>query len=201
MENGDEYATRQTLIQRVRDQYDEHSWKEFLEVYNGFIYSIIRKMNINADDTKDIQQKVIIKLWDALPELDPKQIVRFRSYLSVVTKNNVIDFMRKRSRQMKYEDQAAEDSALSYWSSISLPEIEAIAEKEWQLLVTNKAYENIKLRYPLESVEILDHALKGETVEGTVEKMGLPLKHVYNMRSRMKKRFAKEIKLLRKELE
>ena len=34
--------TRFTLIERVKQQYDEKAWKEFAEIYKGYIYAVIR---------------------------------------------------------------------------------------------------------------------------------------------------------------
>lgn len=65
---AEKYNTRQTLIERVRDQYNEKAWEEFVEIYEPYIYSIIRRMGISAHDSKDIHQNVLLSIWKKLPE-------------------------------------------------------------------------------------------------------------------------------------
>jgi len=201
MSEKDPYLTRKTLIQRVRDQYDDRSWQEFADIYNRFIYSIIRKMNITSSDAEDILQKVLMKLWNVLPTLDPNEIRRFRSYLSTVTKNCVQDFMRQRKAQIEREHKAGTDATLSYLDSIRLPEIESIAEHEWEVFLTNMAFKNIQGKYSDESIDILKMFLAGKSIDEVADITGLEIKKVYNIRFRMKKRFADEIATLRKDLE
>ena len=120
----DPYKTRLTLIQRVKNQYNENAWEEFAAVYKNYIYAIIRRMNISEHDAEDIQQKVMMKLWKILPELKHEEIRRFRSYLSTITKNTVLDFVVAQKRKVAREDKAASDASLHYLDSINLPDVE-----------------------------------------------------------------------------
>jgi len=95
MQTHDQYATQKMLIQRVTNPHDESSWQEFITFYEKYINSIILRMNIAMSDAEDIHQKVLMKLWRSLPTLNTGEIRRFRTYLSAVTKNCVIDFLRQ----------------------------------------------------------------------------------------------------------
>ena len=197
----DQYQTRATLIQRVQNQQDEQSWEEFVRVYRRYIYAIIRSMNISEHDTEDILQQVLINLWNSLPKMDYEKINRFRSWLSTVTKNCVTDFIRKRTREAKRLEKAGQDDTLTYLKAIRLPEIDNIAEREWEIHLTNIALENIEPLFSGKAVDAFRLTLKGKSVEEIAKELDLKENSVYRLKNRVKERLILEIRHLREELE
>jgi len=197
----DQYQTRATLIQRVQNQQDEQSWEEFVGVYRRYIYAIIRSMNISEHDTEDILQQVLINLWNSLPKMDYEKINRFRSWLSTVTKNCVTDFIRKRTRDANRLEKAGKDDTLTYLKSIRLPEIDHIAEREWEIHLTNLALENIEPLFSGKAVETFRLTLQGKSVEEIAEELDLKENSVYRLKNRVKERLIQEIRHLRDTLE
>jgi len=197
----DQYRTRETLIQRVQNRHDEQSWEEFVCVYRRYIYAIIRSMNINEHDTEDILQQVLINLWNSLPKMDYTRINRFRSWLSTVTKNCVTDFIRKRTRDAQRLEKAARDETLTYLRTIRLPEIGKIAEREWEIHLTNMAMENIESFFSGKAVDVFRLSLKGLSVEDIARELNLKENSVYRLKNRVKDRLIQEINRLRQELE
>jgi RNA polymerase sigma factor (sigma-70 family) len=197
----DQYQTRATLIQRVQNQQDEQSWEEFVRVYRRYIYAIIRSMNISEHDTEDILQQVLINLWNSLPKMDYDKINRFRSWLSTVTKNCVTDFIRKRMRDANRLEKASKDDTLTYLKAIRLPEIEDIAEREWEIHLTNLALENIESLFSGKAVETFRLTLEGKSVEEIAAELDLKENSVYRLKNRVKERLIQEIRHLRSELE
>ena len=86
MANEEEYKegfcdTRVTLLMRVKNQHDDKSWEDFVFYYKKkFIYIICRKMGLNHHDGEEVVQKVLLKLWDKLPEFEYDQGSRFRGW-------------------------------------------------------------------------------------------------------------------------
>ncbi|QBG46494.1 sigma-70 family RNA polymerase sigma factor [Verrucomicrobia bacterium S94] len=197
----DQYQTRATLIQRVQNQQDEQSWEEFVRVYRRYIYAIIRSMNISEHDTEDILQQVLINLWNSLPKMEYEKINRFRSWLSTVTKNCVTDFIRKRTREANRLEKASKDDTLTYLKAIRLPEINDIAEREWEIHLTNMALENIEPLFSGKAVDAFRLTLKGKSVEEIACELGLKENSVYRLKNRVKERLIQEIRHLRNELE
>jgi RNA polymerase sigma factor (sigma-70 family) len=197
----DQYKTRATLIQRVQNQHDEASWEEFVRVYRRYIYAIIRSMNISEHDTEDILQQVLINLWNSLPKMDYEKINRFRSWLSTVTKNCVTDFIRKRTREANRLEKAGKDDTLTYLKAIRLPEIDNIAEREWEVHLTNLALENIEPLFSGKAVDAFRLTLKGKSVEEIAKELDLKENSVYRLKNRVKERLILEIRHLRDELE
>jgi RNA polymerase sigma factor (sigma-70 family) len=197
----DQYNTRATLIQRVQNQQDDESWEEFIRVYRRYIYAIIRSMNISEHDTEDILQQVLINLWNGLPKMDYQKIKRFRSWLSTVTKNCVTDFIRKRTREANRLEKAGKDDTLSYLKTIRLPEIDSIAEREWEIHLTNLALENIEPLFSGKAVDAFRLSLAGRSVEDIAAELDLKENSVYRLKNRVKERLILEIRHLRETLE
>ena len=90
------YQTRHTLLERIRDPHNEKAWQEFMDFYQGYIYTIIRSMNIKPEDAEDILQQINIKLWKNLPDhKHQSEKGRFRAWVATVSKNTVISFITK----------------------------------------------------------------------------------------------------------
>lgn len=197
---NDIYKTRKTLLLRIKDQHNDDAWFEFSQVYNRYLYAIIRRMNINTDDADDIVQRIMLKLWKKLPEMTYDEQKSFRTYLRVVTKNEVLQFIDQRKRQMN-RDQHTYDDGDDYLSAIRLPEIEEIAKNEWEIYLTNRAFDNLTEDYSEEAIEAFKMCLEGKEVSEVANTFNLAEKAVYNLRFRMKERFGKEIAALRRDLE
>ena len=67
---SENFNTRKTLIQNIKDQHDTKSWEDFVFYYNRYIYAIISNMNMRHHDAEDIVQRVLLKLWKKLPEFE-----------------------------------------------------------------------------------------------------------------------------------
>lgn len=88
--------TRETLLQRVLDPADREAWGEFVGVYRPVIYRLARRRGLQDADAQDLAQKVLISVSDAIGEWEcDESRGRFRTWLSKVTHNAVIDAFRR----------------------------------------------------------------------------------------------------------
>lgn len=195
----DVYKTRQTLIQKVKNQHDENAWEEFLQVYNKYIYAIIRGSGLNKDDAGDIMQDILLRLWNRLPEMDEGEIRRFRSYLATITKNCITDFLRKKMRHKGKLEHVA-DKAVDLHSS-ELPEIDEIATREWENYLTNQALKNIAPAFSGKAIEAFKLTVQGKELEEIATILDIQSQSVYRLRGRVKAKLIEEVTRLRKELE
>jgi RNA polymerase sigma factor (sigma-70 family) len=193
--------TRITLIERVQSQHDETSWEHFVEIYKGFIYAIIHKMNISSHDADDLTQQVLITLWKKLPETDLKKIVRFRSWIAAITRNHVLNFIKKRKADALRLEKASQDENLTYLDSIRLPEIEAIAETQWKIHLMNLALENVRPKFTGHAMAVFELSMQGLPRAEIAEKLGIQERSIYRLKNRVISRLAEEIETLRTELE
>ncbi|VGO12592.1 hypothetical protein PDESU_01145 [Pontiella desulfatans] len=198
---GHTYATRKTLLQRARNQRDEHSWAELVSVYRKYAYSVIRSLNVSEHDAEDILQQVFLKLWEKLPQMDLDEIVRFRSLLGRITKHCTIDYVRRRSKAAEKLQQAAQDETIQYLKAIQLPEIDRIAEERWEVFLATQALDNVESQFSGQAVTVFRMSLNGRGVREIAQELGLEENSVYRLRTRVKNQLVLEIQHLRKELE
>ncbi|GAB5561085.1 MAG: hypothetical protein SynsKO_27320 [Synoicihabitans sp.] len=192
--------TRLTLIERIKQRYDDAAWREFAEIYRGYIYAVIRNLNLSEHDAEEIHQRVMVKLWEKLPSLEVGEIRRFRSYLAGVVKNEVKQFIRSQTRRQNRETRVAEDEADGF-ASIRLPEIEVIAEAEWKVHLTNVALQNIAKDFSQTALEVFRLSIEGLLPEEIATRTGVGRGSVATLKARVKTRFFQEIDQLRADLD
>ena len=197
----DIYKTRQTLLKKIQDQDDQQSWEEFIEIYKNYIYAIIRKIGVPADDVEDIMQRIMLKLWKQLPKMDTYEIRRFRGYLSKVVQNSIFDFIKIKTQQSKKIDLLIAHPDASSLRTNDSPEIHEIAQKEWEQYLSNLALKNISEQFSGNAIEAFKMSMQGETLEDIALHLDIKSHSVYRLRSRVKERLIKEIRRLRLELE
>jgi len=97
--------TRTSLLQRVRDQADEESWRDFVALYEPLLLSYVRKRGLTEIDARDVVQDVFILLLRVLPSfaLDHTR-GRFRTWLWQVVMNAIADRARRQSSRSRAED-------------------------------------------------------------------------------------------------
>ncbi|MCM8537887.1 MAG: sigma-70 family RNA polymerase sigma factor [Lentisphaeraceae bacterium] len=189
--------TRQTLIARIRNQNDDIAWEEFVESYDLYIYAIIRRMGVSAEDSKDIHQDVLLKIWNKLADYKQQKNTRFRGWLSTVTMNAVRTFFRSHTNESKRIQKLE-----SYLEVDGTPksEFEKIVNEEWESFLTNKALENVEEAFKGKSMDVFHKSLAGQSVEKISQELQIEESSVYQLRARVKKSITKEISRLREEL-
>ena len=196
------YVTRHTLLERIRNPEDSQAWQEFIEFYKSYIYVIVRSMGVNSQDADDILQQVSLKLWKNLQtHLHDPEKGRFRSWVSTVTKNTVISFIRQQKTRALKMDQAFQDQEINYLQAIKVPEIDSIAQKEWEVFLTNIALENLQERFTEQAIKAFQMHVNGVTPNETAQQLGISRDSVYKYISRVKVRFVDEINYLKKEMD
>lgn len=189
------YRTRMTLLQKMQKQYDENAWQEFVDTYSGYIYTIINSMNIGAADADDLRQQIFIKLWKKIPEIDLVKMSRFRSYLTVVVRNCVKDFFRKKQRESNRTDTLVQsDSELT--ESTRLPDIDQIIETEWNNYIAALAFKNIAEYLSADAIRLFNETLKGRDIKEVAGEMNLPLSTAYRLKNRVKESLLTEVEAL-----
>lgn len=192
--------TRRTLIERVSQQPDEQSWKDFSEIYRMFIYSIIRKMGLSEMDAEDLTQSVMLLLWEKMPELDLSKIQSFRSWVATITRNLVVDFFRKNYRDKKRIERVAGDQTHDVHPSISDPELEIIADQQWRIHITNLALDHISSLFSENAITIFRMSLAGKSRTEISMLTGVTEASVSRLKTRVKMRLIDEIQRLKAEL-
>jgi RNA polymerase sigma factor (sigma-70 family) len=196
------WNTRQTLLEKIRDQHDETSWEDFVYYYQQYIYVVIRGMNLNHHDAEEIVQLVLLKVWDKLPDFQyDSEKGRFRGWLCRVTGNIVKNYLRSRKSQITRVEKMQQREEENYLNSVSLPEIDFIATREWENYIANMAWNNIEESFTENVKEcFLLMADDDVTVTDIATQMGISESSVYVYKKRVQDRLFAEINRLENDL-
>lgn len=93
-------STRQTLLLRIRENGDEPSWTEFVEIYTPVLYNFCLARGLQPADASDVVQDVMRILFRVLRgfEYDQEQGT-FRSWLFTVTRREVNRHLKRLSKR------------------------------------------------------------------------------------------------------
>lgn len=186
--------TRETLIMRVKDQYDEEAWQEFVEIYRRYTYVVIRRLGVDVDQAEELTQNILLKLWEKLPDYkyDPK-IARFRTWLSRVIHNTVLNYRRQASRQPVI----VEIGDIHTISS----DTEKMMEKEWETYLTNLAMERIEDKFSGKAILAFNMSMEGKQISEIAQELEIEDNSVYRLKNRVKNQLIQEIKALKTDLD
>ena len=195
-----DYNTRHTLIAKIRNQHDDHSWEDFVYFYQRYIFVVIVKMGVSHQDAEDLVQRVLLALWEKLPsfEYEPNKC-KFRTWMNKITRNTVIAYFRKQKRYKNDLERAA-SIKLNESDDTNEPEIYNMAEKEWKLHVSNLAWENIKDEFKGKAAQVFMMFSEGKDIEVICNELDIKKNTAYVLKNRVQDKLYKEIRRLDDEL-
>ncbi len=85
-------VTSTSLIFRIQAK-DPGAWNRFVRLYTPFVYAHCRKFGLQPSDAEDVCQNVMRSVFVSVDQY--RRIGSFRSWVAQVTRNKVIDFLRK----------------------------------------------------------------------------------------------------------
>src|SRR5215510_13697894 len=90
-------ATRETLLNRLKDCDDHSSWQRFYDTYRDLIYSFALKAGLSESEAEEVVQETVIGVARKLPEFtyDPARC-SFKTWLLNQTTWRIKSQFRKR---------------------------------------------------------------------------------------------------------
>jgi RNA polymerase sigma-70 factor (ECF subfamily) len=192
----DKWNTRQTLLMRAKDPNDQAAWEEFVLFYRDFLKIVIYKINSTHSFSEDFLQAVLLEVWRSLPRFEPDaERAKFRTWLSTLVRNTVLNQIKKELKQNKIRQEMIPDA------QPSVPELDQMVQREWELHISRLALENISQRFTGKAMDVFNLSLKGKSVDKICAELNITPESAYTLKNRVKKYLVREIKRLRTELE
>jgi RNA polymerase sigma factor (sigma-70 family) len=194
--------TRETLLNRVRRQYDEEAWKEFVHYYRGYVYNIASRMGLSHHDVEEVVQNVMIKLWKKLPEFQyDSGKGRFRGWLCTVTANKAKQLMQRKSADLDRLTPDEKEEVTRYLHEIRPTPSEELAEQEWVTYVLTMAWSRVQEEFGEKERQAFEMTSKGMGVDEVSQALGIATSSVYVYKKRVTDRLKQEVARLNRELD
>ncbi len=90
------------MILRLQSSEDAEAWEQFSELYRPFIFRMAKTRGLQHADAHDLTQEVLVRVANSVRNWDAdREQGSFRGWLSRITRNVVVDFLRSNSRKIQ----------------------------------------------------------------------------------------------------
>ena len=196
----EDFKTSKTLLLRLQQENDDKAWDRFSLEYRPFIYSLIKVYGVSHEDSEELVQDVLVKVWKAMGDfLYVRERCKFRTWLARVVKNATINFLNLKKNKVKKLE--VEDSEVALKNFSSRNEVDDKAETEWKLFIANKAWENIQSSFSEKVLQVYSGMAAGKSAAETAQEYDLEENTAFRYRTRVKDAMSREIRRLNVELD
>lgn len=187
--------TRASLILRLPSAADAEAWREFVSIYEPFVYRFARRGGLQDADARELVQNVLLAVARAVGRWRPDgDRGKFRTWLFRIARNQLIDMAGKRQRQSAARGGTTmlgvlnQQPALAGWSS---DDVRLSHRRELFIWAADRVMNTVK---EATWQAFWMTAVEDRSVEDAANTLGLSVGAVYIARSRVLSRLKDEIK-------
>ena len=182
---SDQPKTRLSLILRLRHADDAAAWREFVEIYQPLVFRLARSRGLQEADALDMTQEVMARVAKAVNRWDPDpNRGSFRGWISRITRNLVIEFLRSKKRQPLTGGDSSIDQLIQTTPGPS-PETK-LFDLEHQRQVFAWAAERVRGSFqPKSWLAFWMTAIENRSVDEAADELGMTKGSIYIARSRV----------------
>jgi RNA polymerase sigma-70 factor (ECF subfamily) len=197
-------STHQTLLERLKDRDDSHSWEVFFETYWRLIYGVAVKSGLSDAEAQEVVQETVIAVSKHIHKFnyDPKR-GSFKNWLLNMTRWRILDQMRQRKQDQKFVRPASSTSEEGRTATIDrIPDdkahqIQEVWEEQWRTNLMEAAIERVKDSVPARRFQIFYfYVIKQLPVLKVSQMFDVNIGHVYLIKHRVSFLIRKEMKRL-----
>ena len=194
--------TRYTLLQKLQAENNEKNWEEFVTYYSPYIFVIIRRFNVGSQDSEELMQDVLVKIWKNIGKFDREEYkCRFRTWLSVMIRNTVFNFFKSKASKNSRMNVSYQE-IMGKLELITEAEIDLISEREWKNHIAQLVWTNLKDNFSEQTQKVFEASIKSDiTNPQLAAKFDVSESSVRVFKMRVRKAMHKEIIRLNSELE
>jgi RNA polymerase sigma factor (sigma-70 family) len=208
-ESPDEtYATRATLLARLKDWEDGPSWQDFFDTYWKLIFGVARKRGLNDTEAQDVVQETMLSVAKSMPSFNyDRSTGSFKAWLLNLTSWRITDQFRKRGPfDASHSLDGTKDGASGLENRVdesgSDKELARIWDEEWRTNLLQIAINRVKVRLAPDKYQIFDFSVnKGWPSDRIAAAFRIPVGQVYLAKHRVAKMIRKEVEQLEADLD
>ena len=187
------FATRPSLLLRLRDPKDAAAWQAFVEVYGPLVYGHGRRRGLRHEDAEDVTQKVFGRIVDAIRTFTYRpDIGRFRDWLGTIVRNEVNRFLAQ-SRKL-IVGRGGEGGGLE---TTEAPSADSAWEAEFNARVLEVALDRSRPHFEEATWRAFELVWRqNRPAVEVAQELGQPIDWVYVAKSRVLKRLWQEVQEL-----
>ena len=192
------YKTRESLLLRLKDGRDEGAWHEFHDIYGRLIFGYTLHFDISYAEAEDIVQEVCIKVFRQIVRFDySPERGRFRSWLKTITRNAVIDYLRRKQSRQKTSHEFREHMEIELEAEAKVDD--EIWSMEWEKAVYENALERVRKRIGEDSFLIFRrYVLEDQSAQNVANETTLDANAIYAVKHRVLKYLREEVETILK---
>ena len=190
----DDFKTRQSLLLRLRNWDDQGAWRDFFDRYWKLIYSTALKAGLDDSEAQDVVQDTMISIARQIEQFryDPKR-GQFRGWLLQITRWRIADQFARR------QPGASGDGTPGLEQVVDASRLDQHWESEWRKSLIDAALMKIRPSVPARDFDVFNAVvMQSRSVEEASLEWGLTAQQVYNIRHKVTKLLAVEIKAMEK---
>ena len=198
------YATRSTLLVRLKDLDNQQAWQEFFDVYWTLLFNFARRAGLNESDAEEVVMDTVETVARKIEDFEyNRQTGRFKSWLLTIVRFKLGDRFRKRKRQAERGEIIPLDEASENQISVAVDtDLEKIWDAEWQKRMVDMALERVKQLVGYKQYQIFYcYVIQEQDAEEVADFLEVSKSQVYVAKNRVGKIFEAELKLLAAEEE
>lgn len=200
------FATRQSLLLRLKDQEDQDGWREFFDTYWRLIYSFCLKSHLTESEAEEVVQDTMISVAREIPTFRyDRSKGSFRAWLLTIVRRRLIDRTRQRARWSRLVTQSADrepgtDAPSAEPADTRRSELDLLWASEWEGHLIRRALDHVRSKVPEKQYLIYEMLVLREVpLKAVVSNLQTTTVAVYRAKHRVGQLLRTELDRLREE--
>ena len=185
--------TPHSLLQRLRENPNEESWKRLVDLYTPLLRHWLHQAGVDGADADDLMQEVFAAVVRVMPSFrHNRQRGAFRCWLRAILVNRLRGFLR----EQRTRPQFAGEKALEVLNSLADPtgDLNRLWDHQHDTFIARRLLELIEPEFTASTWQAFRcQVLDGLSPTEAAETLGLSLDAVYTAKSRVLRRLRREI--------
>ncbi len=198
----DPFRTRISLLHRVKDLDDKHSWGEFFTTYERLVRGVARRRGLSDHEAEEVAMEVFNRIARTIHQFEPAaQPGSFRNWLFRLTRWRANDKLRERARNTAapWSNQDKDDGpTTSEVENLAGPDLtDEQFEAETRRHMIDTLFKRLETKVPPKHLQIFQLiVIEGRPVPEVAKLFDTTAAAIYVIKHRLANRMREEVEKL-----